>query len=105
MSIVDPISTESDLDLAALADDVSGPVLSGLHPDAAAEVATFNLAVTHRPAVVVGATSAQDVAAVVRWASARDLPVAVQATGHGPVRPVTDGVLITTSRMADVVVD
>ena len=105
MSILDSTSTESGADLAALADAVAGPVLPGAHPDVAAEVATFNLAVTHHPALVVGATTARDVAAAVRWASARDLPVAVQATGHGPVRPVTDGVLVTTSRMADVVVE
>lgn len=95
----------SELSLDELAAAVRGPVLAGDHPDAAGEITTFNLAVTHRPAVVVGATSAQDVAAAVSWAADRQLPVAVQATGHGPVRSVEGGVLVSTARMQDVAVD
>lgn len=94
-----------DPPLSALADRVLGPVLAGDDPRAADEVATFNLAVTHRPTVVVGATSAEDVSAAVSWAVANDLPVAVQATGHGPVQSVQHAVLITTSRMDGVTVD
>lgn len=90
--------------LDALRDQVAGPVLDGTTAEAAAEAATFNVAVVHRPAVVVGATSAQDVAATVRWAAAQGLSVAAQATGHGPVHAV-DGVLVTTRRMSAVVVD
>lgn len=98
--------TTCDLtDLAALRDRVTGPVLAGDDPRVPAEVATFNLATTHRPTVVVGATSAADVAAAVTWAVAHDLPVAVQATGHGPVQPVEDALLVTTSRMQSVEVD
>ncbi len=95
----------ADDDVADLGARVAGPVLPGDHPGVAAEVATFNLAVTHRPALVVGATSADDVAAAVGWAAERGLPVAVQATGHGPVRPVSDAVLVTTSRMTSVEID
>lgn len=97
--------TEQALPVEDLARQVAGPVLAGSHPDAAVEAATFNLAVTHRPSVVVGATGADDVAAAVRWAVAHGLPVAAQATGHGPIRPVDGGVLITTSRMSAVEVD
>lgn len=84
---------------------VAGPVLAGDDPRVAEEAATFNLAVTHRPVVVVGATCVEDVAAAVSWAVANGLPVAAQATGHGPVRAVEDGVLVTTSRMSGVEVD
>ena len=92
-------------DVSDLAARVRGPVLRGDDPDVAAEVATFNLAVTHHPAVVVGATCAEDVSSAVRWAAEHGLSVAVQATGHGAVLPVTDAVMVTTSRMATVSVD
>ncbi len=95
----------AELGLEELAATVRGPVLAGHDPAAAGEITTFNLAVTHRPAVVVGATSAEDVAAAVGWAADRRLPVAVQATGHGPVRAFEGGVLVTTARMSGVVVD
>jgi FAD/FMN-containing dehydrogenase len=102
-----PLSTSRTFDppLDDLARRVAGPVLAGDDPRAAAEVATFNLAFTHRPAVVVGATCAEDVAAAVSWAVANGLPVAAQATGHGPVRAVEDALLVTTSRMASVEID
>jgi FAD/FMN-containing dehydrogenase len=94
-----------DPPLEELVRRVAGPVLAGDDPRVAAEVATFNLAVSHRPAVVVGATSAEDVAAAVSWAVPNDLPVAVQATGHGPVRAVEDALLVSTSRMSSVDLD
>ncbi|TIC88868.1 FAD-binding oxidoreductase [Nocardioides sp. GY 10113] len=94
-----------DPPIADLARRVDGPVLTPGDPGAAAEVATFNLAVTHEPVVTVGATGPADVAAAVTWAVANGLPVAVQATGHGPVRAVRDAVLVTTSRMDHVHID
>jgi FAD/FMN-containing dehydrogenase len=102
---LEPGGPHHDPPLADLAAAVAGPVLAGDAPDAAGEVSTFNVAITHRPAVVVGATSAADVAAAVTWAVANGLPVAAQATGHGPVRPVDAGVLVTTSRMQSVEID
>lgn len=98
-------ATEYYLPLDVLVRQVAGPVLAGDDPEVPAEVATFNLAFTHRPAVVVGATSAPDVAAAVSWAVANGLPVAAQATGHGPVRAVEGAVLVTTSRMRSVSID
>jgi hypothetical protein len=67
--------------------------------------AGFNVAVTHAPAVVVMAENARDVAEAVRFAAANDMPVAVQATGHGARRPLDGGVLINTSRMTGVTID
>lgn len=59
----------------------------------------------HRPQVVVGAVTADDVQAAVRFAGEHALPVGVQATGHGPSLPMDEGVLITTRRMDGVRVD
>ncbi|WP_377641516.1 FAD-binding oxidoreductase [Oryzobacter terrae] len=84
---------------------VSGAVLDGRDPAAAAEAAGFNTAVTHRPSVVVAAETADDVAAAVRHANAVGSAVAVQATGHGAAEPVEDAVLVTTTRMQGVHVD
>lgn len=64
----------------------------------------YNRAVEHRPALVVAADGPGDVVAAVRHAAGRGLPVAVQATGHGPSVP-SDGLLISTRRMAGIRVD
>jgi hypothetical protein len=84
---------------------VHGPVYMAGDDGMAAEVATFNLAVQHTPAVAVGATCAADVATAVSWAAAHELKVAVQATGHGPVRNAAGSLMISTRRMQDVQVD
>ncbi len=88
-----------------LARQVAGAVFDGGEPAAAAEAAGFNTAVTHRPAVVVAATSAEDVAAAVRYADDEGLPVAVQATGHGAAAPADGTVLVSTRRMQGVRID
>ncbi|GIW20832.1 MAG: hypothetical protein KatS3mg065_1128 [Chloroflexota bacterium] len=88
-----------------LARSVAGPVLTPVDPGFEEAAACFNLAVVHRPDVVVGATSAADVATAVRWAAMRDLSVHVQATGHGATVPIQGGVLITTSRMQGLRID
>ena len=68
------------------------------------EIAGFQTGITSTPKLVVAATSADDVAAAVRLAAERDLPVSVQATGHG-LRAPAEGVLISTRRMTGVTVD
>jgi FAD/FMN-containing dehydrogenase len=88
-----------------LVDDVRGRVLLPGDGWFDSEVAGFNAAAAHRPAVVVAATSADDIAAAVAWAATRKLPVAVQATGHGHVANLDGGMLIVTRRMRDVSVD
>lgn len=65
----------------------------------------FNLACPHRPEVVAGATCPEDVVEAVRYAAARGLPVAVQATGHGQREHLEGGVLVTTGRMRGLRVD
>lgn len=88
-----------------LAGQVAGAVYDGAEPAGAAEAAGFNTAVTHRPAVVVAASGAADVAAAVTFARDEGLAVAVQATGHGAAAVAGDTVLISTKRMQGVRVD
>lgn len=85
--------------------EVTGSVYDGGEPAAITEAAGFNTAVQHRPAVVVAARDALDVAAAVRHANDEGLPVAVQATGHGAVAPSVGGVLVSTKGMQGVTVD
>jgi hypothetical protein len=83
---------------------VSGPLWWPNDSGIEAETAGFNTAVRHRPAVVIGATSATDVAAAVHYAERLGLPVGVHATGHGGV-PSEAAVLVTTRRMSRFTVD
>ncbi|MFI8517043.1 FAD-binding oxidoreductase [Streptomyces sp. NPDC085481] len=69
------------------------------------EIAGFQTGFTVRPARVVAATGPDDVRAAVRYAAGHGLPVTVQSTGHGLGGPVDGGLLITTRRMAEVVID
>ena len=93
------------VDVDGLRSRVRGPVYAAGDDGLAAEVAAWNVAVQHTPAVAVGATCAADVGEAVRWAVAHDLHVAVQATGHGPVRNAAGSLLITTRRMQGVHID
>jgi hypothetical protein len=110
-TVTDPLdSTQEPQDARVpaahpLQDQVCGPVLRADDPGYATEVAGYNLALHHSPDVVVGATCTADVVAAVRYASEHGLPVGVQATGHGSTTLIDHGMLVTTSRMQDLVVD
>jgi len=82
-----------------------GPVIGPEHPDFDTETAGYNRLIRHRPALVVGATGAADVISAVRFAGERGMPLAVQATGHGPAVPADGAVLVNTRRMTGVRVD
>jgi hypothetical protein len=69
------------------------------------EVATWNLAIRLRPALVVGARTTDDVAAAVRWAARLGLAVGVNATGHGAVPNADGALLINTRRLARITID
>ncbi|MBB2940548.1 hypothetical protein FB565_000252 [Actinoplanes lutulentus] len=99
MRTVDPA------DLAWLTAQVYGPVLVPGDDRYAEETATWNLALTHRPAVAVGATCVLDVQTAVRFARARNLPVAVVSTGHGSFVAADGAVLINLRRMDCVTID
>ncbi len=67
----------------------------------------WNLAADQRPAAVVFAESADDVAATVRFAAGNELKVAAQGTGHGaaPLAPLDGTILLKTERMRGIEVD
>ncbi len=67
----------------------------------------WNLAVDERPAVVVEASSAADVAQAVRYARAHGMRIAPQGTGHGagPLGPLDGAMLLRTVRMRRVGID
>ncbi|MGW0885968.1 FAD-binding oxidoreductase [Streptomyces sp. NPDC002671] len=69
------------------------------------ELAGYQLGFTQRPDVIVAARSAAEVAAAVRYAAAADLPVRVQATGHGLPGAAEGGMLVTTRRLDGITVD
>ncbi|MEU6583687.1 FAD-binding oxidoreductase [Nocardia sp. NPDC046763] len=83
----------------------TGPVFQPDDTGYDAEIAGFQTAYTHRPAVVVGAAHAEDVRAAVEYAARHGLSVAVQNTGHGLSVATDGGVLITTRRMTDIRID
>lgn len=68
-------------------------------------VAGFNSAALMNPDVVVRVTSAGAIRRAVQRAGELDMPVIVQATGHGYEHPVSAGVLIDTSGMRGVDID
>ncbi|MEU8222969.1 FAD-binding oxidoreductase [Kribbella sp. NPDC048915] len=65
----------------------------------------FQRRAQHRPAVIFAVTSAAEVEEAVRYAIDQDLPIAVQASGHGLIRPLDGGVLIATRAFNGVTVD
>ncbi|NMO49740.1 FAD-binding oxidoreductase [Actinoplanes sp. TBRC 11911] len=92
-------------DLDALTAEVAGPVLTPGDEGYEEETAAWNQAVPQHPAVVVGATGVADVQAAVRFAEARNLPIAVLATGHGALIPSDGALLINLRRLDGIVID
>ncbi|MFD9861181.1 FAD-binding oxidoreductase [Streptomyces alboflavus] len=69
------------------------------------ELAGFQTGYAQRPDLVFAATSTDDVVAAVTYAAEAGLPIGVQATGHGLPDASAGGVLISTRRLDEVVVD
>ena len=86
-------------------ENVQGPIVRPEDDGFDAERYGFQVAHPHHPTLIVGATSADDVRAAVCYAAERELPVAVQASGHGLGAPLTGGLLISTRRMTGVTID
>lgn len=97
--------TSALTDVRSLADRVNGQVWSAGDPGYAEELAPFNLSAHHTPELVVAPLDAGDVAAAVRWAAERGMPVGVQATGHGAVTSYSRGMVISTRRMQELAID
>lgn len=89
----------------SLQDRMTGRVLRPEEEGFAEAAAAWNLAVQHHPDFVVKAVDAADVVAAITWAGEQGLPVAVQATGHGALEAVTEGVLISTRLLQTVEID
>ena len=85
--------------VSELSGRISGTVLEPGQPGYDQEIAGFNAATVHRPQLVVGAGSQEDVVEAVRFARERRWRVAVQSTGHGARVPVEGGLLVTTPRI------
>ena len=94
-----------DIAIAQLQERIRGSVLSPDHADFASATAAWVANTVHTPSLVVLAETAQDVVEAVKFARAHNLPVSVQATGHGAVAPIDNGVLVNTSRMLGYSID
>lgn len=92
-------------DVAALAHITEGPVLLAGGARLADELERAGSAIVHDPDLVVGATSAADVQAAVRFALDFDVPLAVLVPGQEATCSAKGGVLITTSRMDHIHLD
>ncbi|GID27816.1 FAD-binding oxidoreductase [Paractinoplanes brasiliensis] len=66
--------------------------------------AGFNVAITAKPAAVVEARDAQDVAEAVRFAAATGRAAGVQATGHGLAGTFDEAILVHTGKLDECVV-
>ena len=65
----------------------------------------FNLALDHRPGLILAAETASDIVTGVRFAADNVIAVDIQATGHGAHRAMDGGLLITTRGFRGVAVD
>ncbi|WP_411091110.1 bagremycin/ferroverdin biosynthesis FAD-dependent oxygenase BagG/FevA2 [Streptomyces sp. 049-1] len=90
---------------AELSDRLRGRVLLPGDHDFAPELDGFNQITEHAPDLLAVVAGAEDVRAAVSFAAARGMPVAVQATGHGPSTAADGGLLISTRRMRGVRID
>jgi hypothetical protein len=92
-------------DVSNLRARVAGPVLvqgdDGYPEESLAWMRNF----VHTPDVVVGAASSADVVEAVKFAAANGLAVRIQGSGHGSHVAITDGVLITTTRLDALEID
>jgi len=92
---------------AAAHDQLANSLTGALHlpddPAYDAAVTPWNVAVPVRPAAVVVARDASDVAAAMRYAAGEGLRVAVQCTGHGATAGVDAGVLLVKTAGLDTV--
>jgi FAD/FMN-containing dehydrogenase len=88
-------------------DDTNPTILTAADPGWDQARLAWNLAVDQRPAAVALPQSAEEVAAVVRYATDRGLRVAAQGTGHNasPMGDLSDTVLLKTQEMRRISID
>ena len=102
-----PAQLDATVALQGLRAAVSGEVLMAADPGYDQARTVWNALIDRRPAVIVRATSPQDVSAAVRFASSEGLAVSVRGGGHNVAgHAVYDGgVMIDLSAMRGVSVD
>ena len=93
--------------IAGLRGDVGGQVLTEEDPGYDEARRVWNAMIDRRPAVIVRATSIDDVAPTVRAARALGLPLALRGGGHNVAGngTVDDGVVLDLGALTDVKVD
>ena len=84
---------------------ITGSVFGLIDSGFAEEVSAFNRSSIHTPDVAVGVACEADVVEAIRFAVANNLPVRIQATGHGAESAITGGMLITTARLDGISID
>jgi FAD/FMN-containing dehydrogenase len=101
--------TNGDVSVAAALQSLRRSFAGGLYMPGDAGYGTERLgwdrSIDSRPAIVATATGPGDVQAAILAAREHELPLAVQATGHGTVIASDGALLIKTSQMATVAID
>ncbi|GAA3303750.1 FAD-binding oxidoreductase [Dactylosporangium vinaceum] len=94
------------LDLSPL-NGFRGSLVTPYEPDYEAVRGLFNTRVRTRPALIARCADTQDVAAAIRFARERKLPIAVRGGGHSAsgLSLVEDGVVVDVGGMRDISVD
>ncbi len=82
-----------------------GSILTPNDEGYALACSSWNLTIQHRPELVAVPLDEADVAIAVRYAKAHNMPICVQATGHGQPRHCTEGLLINMQEMSSVEID
>lgn len=102
-----PTTSMSDFSVTDLTSRLSGRSVSSDDASWDAARRAWNLVVDQRPAFVVQAASAGDVATTIDFARAAGLRVAPQGTGHnaGGLGDLADTILLRTDRMRELTVD
>jgi hypothetical protein len=90
---------------AELQSNTRGRVITPHDPAYDEARTAWDLTVHQWPAAIIVAKDAADIVASMRFAEREGLPVSVQSTGHGVVRPANSSLLILTSEMKQVRVD
>lgn len=99
------LSRVANADAEALQNQIAGQVI--LPEDERYEEARLahNRSIDQRPALIVSALTAADIAAAVRFAREQGLAIAVQSTGHGVPVAADGALLILTGRLQSLKID
>lgn len=91
--------------VSALKDSVAGRVVTPGDPDYDTLRKPWLEVLEQHPALIVEATSADDVSAAIGFARTQGLPLGVMATGHGIAAACNGGLLLNLSKMTEMTLD